>query len=52
MRTRSRRYPDEIDVEPAWTQEALNDPDLVDFEPDPKSRNSGRSHLLGLIVAQ
>ncbi|HVX46660.1 MAG TPA: transposase [Mycobacteriales bacterium] len=46
IRTRSNRYSDAVDVQPAWTQEALNDPDLIAFEPDPKSR-IGASRFIG-----
>jgi hypothetical protein len=38
IRSRSARYPAAVDVDPAWTQEVLEDPDLVVFDPDPKSR--------------
>lgn len=44
--SRSVRYPGARDVEPGWTQEVLDDPDLVIFEPDPKSRVGG-SRLIG-----
>jgi hypothetical protein len=43
---RSTRYPGARDIDPAWTQEALADPDLVAFEPDPKSR-LGASRFIG-----
>jgi len=41
IRSRSARYPGAVDIDPAWTQEVLDDPDLVAFEPDPKSRVGG-----------
>lgn len=46
IRWRSVRYPDAIDIEPEWTQEVLTDPDLIAFEPDPKSR-IGASRFIG-----
>jgi hypothetical protein len=36
--SRSTRYPGAVDLDPDWTQEVLTDPDLIAFEPDPKSR--------------
>ncbi len=36
VRSRSRRYPGGLDLEPDWATEVLQDPDLVAFEPDPK----------------
>ena len=41
IRSRSARYPGAADIDPAWTQEVLDDPDLFAFEPDPKSRVGG-----------
>ena len=38
IRSRPDRYPGRQAIEPEWTQEALDDVDLVAFEPDPKSR--------------
>jgi hypothetical protein len=38
IRTRSQRYVGAVDIEPDWTQEALDDPDVAALEPDPKSR--------------
>lgn len=46
IRSRARRYPDARDVEPGWTAEVLSDPELVAFEPDPKSRVGG-SRFIG-----
>jgi hypothetical protein len=55
IRSRSRRYPGAVDIEPEWAQEAMDDPELVAFEPDPKSRIGaarfiGESTSSGLIV--
>ena len=38
-----------MDVEPSWTQEVMSDPDLVAFEPDPKSR-IGAGRFIGTSV--
>jgi hypothetical protein len=55
IRTRSERYPGALDVDPLWTQEAMDDPELVAFEPDPKSRVGaarfiGESPSIGLLI--
>jgi hypothetical protein len=44
--SRSTRYRGAVDIEPGWTQEVLTDPDLIAFEPDPKSR-MGASRFIG-----
>ena len=44
--SRSARYPGAFDIEPDWTRETLNDPDLIAFEPDPKSR-MGAARFIG-----
>lgn len=46
LRTRSRRYDGALDIEPPWTAEVLADPELIAFEPDPKSR-IGASRFIG-----
>jgi len=46
VRSRSRRYPGGLDLEPDWATEVLQDPDLVAIEPDPKSR-VGASRFVG-----
>ncbi|MEO6700228.1 MAG: hypothetical protein ABI140_02825 [Jatrophihabitantaceae bacterium] len=46
LRTRSRRYHGALDIQASWTVEVLADPDLVGFEPDPKSR-MGASRFIG-----
>lgn len=38
IRARSDRYPGALNIEPAWTEEVLADPDMLAAEPDPKSR--------------
>jgi hypothetical protein len=46
IRNRSQRYPGAVDIETQWTKEALEDSDMVAFEPDPKSRIGG-SRFIG-----
>lgn len=56
IRTRSSRYAGPMDIEPAWTEEAVNDPLAVWFEPDSKSacglgiRIIGESESAGLVL--
>jgi len=56
IRTRSRRYPEALDIEPDWTVEAVQDPEALWFEPDPKSSSGlgiriiGYSVLAGFVV--
>jgi len=47
IRTRSQRYPDAVDIEPAWTREAVNDPDRIVDEPDPQSAHANSVRLVG-----
>ena len=46
VRARSQRYPAGVDLEPEWATEVMEDPELVAFEPDPKSR-IGASRFIG-----
>ena len=46
VRSRGDRYPDGLDIEPQWTQEVMDDVDLLALEPDPKSR-MGASRFIG-----
>jgi hypothetical protein len=46
IRSRSQRYPGAFNIEPAWTQEVLTDPDRIVRDPDPKSR-SGAMRVIG-----
>lgn len=39
-----------MDIEPDWTLEALDDPDMLWFEPDPKSENRG-IRIIGYSLA-
>lgn len=53
--SRSARYPGAVDIEPAWTQEVFGDPELIAFEPDPKSRVGaarfiGESQMAGVVL--
>ena len=46
IRTRSRRYPGALDIEPDWTREVLADVNVVELEPYPGSR-VGASGFVG-----
>lgn len=46
IRSRSQRYPGALDIDPEWTQEVMEDPELVCFDHDPKSR-VGASRFIG-----
>ena len=46
IRSRGERYPAGVGIEPQWTQEVLDDVDLLALEPDPKSR-MGASRFIG-----
>ena len=48
--SRSSRYPDGLDLAPEWADEAMADPDLAAFEPDPKSR-IGAARFTGIHQA-
>ncbi|WP_299446352.1 hypothetical protein [uncultured Phycicoccus sp.] len=55
IRSRGDRYPDADGIEPGWTQEVMDDADLLALEPDPKSRMGasrfiGRSRSAGRVV--
>lgn len=47
IRTRSERYSNAQNIEPAWTFEAANDPDRVWIEPDPKSIDGRGIRIIG-----
>lgn len=38
IRTRSERYAGAINIEPAWTEEVLDDANLLEVDPYPSSR--------------
>ncbi len=38
IRSRSSRYPGGLDIEPEWTQEAVDDEHCVELNPYPRSR--------------
>ncbi len=46
IRSRGGRYPGADGIEPGWTQEVMDDLDLLALEPDPKSR-MGASRFIG-----
>lgn len=47
IRTRSQRYPNGVDIEPAWTVEAIDDPERLVDEPDPQSAHANSVRLVG-----
>ncbi len=47
IRTRSARYVGSTDIEPEWTTEAVNDPDRLVDEPDPKSAHANSARVVG-----
>ena len=47
IRTRSLRYPDAVNIEPAWTVEVVNDPDRIVDEPDPQSAHANSVRVVG-----
>jgi hypothetical protein len=46
VRSRGDRYRDGLDIEPEWTQEVMDDLDLLALEPDPNAR-MGASRFIG-----
>ncbi len=48
--TRSYRYPDAIDIDPAWATEAAADPHARTSDPDPRS-HTGAVRLVGYSPA-
>lgn len=46
IRTRSQRYPDALDIDVVWADEAMADSRLLHIEPDPKSLR-GDARLIG-----
>ena len=46
IRSRGDRYPAGLGIEPQWTQEVMDDVELLVLEPDPKSR-IGASRFIG-----
>jgi hypothetical protein len=51
IRTRSDRYPGDTDIDPDWTVEAVNDPQRIVDEPDPKSRHLNSVRTTGYSQA-
>lgn len=47
IRNRSQRRPGDTDIEPAWTNEAWNDPDAIWYEPDPASKSGEAVRVIG-----
>ena len=48
--TRSRRYPDAIDIDVEWTSEAAADPRMMINDPDPRS-GTGAVRIVGYSPA-
>ncbi len=46
IQSRSQRYPGAFNIEPAWTSEALSDPERIVQNPDPKS-HTGAMRVVG-----
>lgn len=51
IRTRSHRYPGAVDIEPEWTQEAVNDENSLVDGPDPKSTHANNVRIIGYSPA-
>ncbi len=47
LRTRSIRYADAVDIDPAWTVEVINDPDRLVEEPDSRSAHANSARIVG-----
>ena len=47
IRTRSQRRPGDIDIEPAWADEAFVDEDALVDSPDPASKSGATDRLVG-----
>ncbi|MER7115394.1 hypothetical protein [Saccharomonospora azurea] len=45
--TRSARYADSVDIDPGWTAEAVNEPDRLVDEPDPRSAHANSVRVVG-----
>lgn len=50
IRTRSTRYPDAINIEPAWTDEVIHDFDCLVEDPDPHSIRTSSVRFTGWSV--
>lgn len=51
IRTRSTRYDGAVDIDPAWTNEVLADPDRLVDEPDPRSAHANSVRVVGYSPA-
>ncbi len=50
IRSRSARRPGDIDIEPAWADEAFADADALVDSPDPASKSGKTDRLVGYSV--
>src|SRR5437764_12706959 len=51
IQKRSARYPGAADIEPEWTEEVIDEPDALWFEPDPKSKSGLGIRVIGYSVS-
>jgi len=51
IRTRSHRYLGAADIAPEWTTEVLEDPEMLWFEPDPKSDGGLGIRIIGYSMS-
>ena len=49
--SRSRRRRGDVDIEPAWADEAVDDEDAAWLDPDPKSKSGRSVRVIGYSVA-
>jgi hypothetical protein len=47
IRTRSNRRQGEVNIEPAWADEAVNDLEAAWLDPDPKSKSGKSARVIG-----
>jgi len=51
IRTRSTRYDRAVDIDLAWTNEVVTDPDRLVDEPDPRSAHASSVRIVGYSPA-
>jgi hypothetical protein len=51
IRSRSRRRPGDIDIEPAWADEAFADDDALVDSPDPASKSGRTDRVVGFSLS-
>ena len=50
VRNRSNRYPSALDIEPEWTQEAVDDEHCVKLNPYPRSRVGATGYIVAYVL--